>query len=475
MRRFEFSQGGSNKFWQVEQVKTTVVTQWGRIGTAGQAAAKELGTEDAARKTAEKLIAEKLAKGYVEVTASGPSKAPSAKGTDVIAAAQKHFQYLCDTPGYETVFAEVMSRVSAMKTKGDTVIVEFAGDDAWTASPPATADKLKGYPKSYQAVAKNHATIKIGKDLVLCAPGYLDFSNYDEDDPVYLLFKSAKNVREALYDYIHNDTVWVYHPTQRNTHGEPALFPIQHELENEIDPIDANVGALFLNRVVTRNQWPIDLPELRVAKESSKPKSKDSWTSYLVWALPKKGERLYHKEDGPLDERQAKAILGKTARMMLKGLPALSMLPLAQMPALVELDVYYAGPPIADTLDGIEAAKTLQSLNAKSRGLKDLSPLSVLSQLETLGLGENKIRDLAPLAACRKLQTLYLQSNPITDVRPLAQLGKLKTLWLSDTSVRDILPLASLPKLTSLAVPLKLPKENLAAFKKQRPDVEIPF
>lgn len=43
------------------------VVQFGRIGTAGQASTKTFPDEAAAAKFAEKMIREKLAKGYQEV------------------------------------------------------------------------------------------------------------------------------------------------------------------------------------------------------------------------------------------------------------------------------------------------------------------------------------------------------------------------------------------------------------------------
>ncbi len=88
MRRFEFSEGTSNKFWQVTQEGTDLHIQWGRIGTAGQAQTKAHGSESAAKAEHDKLVAEKSKKGYAEVKtdeAASPSPAPAA--TNVAAAA----------------------------------------------------------------------------------------------------------------------------------------------------------------------------------------------------------------------------------------------------------------------------------------------------------------------------------------------------------------------------------------------------
>jgi predicted DNA-binding WGR domain protein len=67
-RRFEFVEGTSNKFWEVWVEGTNMYTQYGRIGSAGQTTMKSYGDEAAARKAADKLIAEKTGKGYKEKT-----------------------------------------------------------------------------------------------------------------------------------------------------------------------------------------------------------------------------------------------------------------------------------------------------------------------------------------------------------------------------------------------------------------------
>jgi DNA ligase 1 len=65
-RHFQFVEGSSEKFWQVSLAGNDVTVRFGRIGTDGQTQTKSLADADAAARHAEKLIAEKLKKGYVE-------------------------------------------------------------------------------------------------------------------------------------------------------------------------------------------------------------------------------------------------------------------------------------------------------------------------------------------------------------------------------------------------------------------------
>jgi DNA ligase-1 len=65
-RRFEFVEGKSSKFWEISVEGKDVTVHFGRIGTNGQTQTKNFADEAAAQKHADKLIAEKTEKGYVE-------------------------------------------------------------------------------------------------------------------------------------------------------------------------------------------------------------------------------------------------------------------------------------------------------------------------------------------------------------------------------------------------------------------------
>jgi predicted DNA-binding WGR domain protein len=66
VRRFEFIGGSSQKFWEISVAGNSFTVRFGRIGTAGQSQTKSFGDEEKAKHEAEKLIAEKVKKGYVE-------------------------------------------------------------------------------------------------------------------------------------------------------------------------------------------------------------------------------------------------------------------------------------------------------------------------------------------------------------------------------------------------------------------------
>lgn len=85
-RRFEFTEGGSSKFWEIWRDGTEVRTRYGRIGSDGQTTVKAEADEEKAKKLHDKLVKEKTAKGYVPVAGSSsassspPASAAGASG-----------------------------------------------------------------------------------------------------------------------------------------------------------------------------------------------------------------------------------------------------------------------------------------------------------------------------------------------------------------------------------------------------------
>jgi DNA ligase 1 len=67
-RRFEFSEGQSNKFWEISVQGADMTVNFGRVGTNGQTKTKTFADHAAAQKEADKLIEEKTGKGYQEIT-----------------------------------------------------------------------------------------------------------------------------------------------------------------------------------------------------------------------------------------------------------------------------------------------------------------------------------------------------------------------------------------------------------------------
>ena len=68
-RYFEFVDGRSAKFWEVGSRGNDVMVRFGRIGTNGQTQVKSFPDNTTAERRVEKLVTQKMAKGY-ELVAS---------------------------------------------------------------------------------------------------------------------------------------------------------------------------------------------------------------------------------------------------------------------------------------------------------------------------------------------------------------------------------------------------------------------
>jgi len=83
-REFEYADGKSFKFWKIEMDGNDVVTRYGRIGSDGQETRKSFDSPERAEKEYNKLVSEKLGKGYVEKGggAAGKGDAKKKKGEE---------------------------------------------------------------------------------------------------------------------------------------------------------------------------------------------------------------------------------------------------------------------------------------------------------------------------------------------------------------------------------------------------------
>lgn len=79
MRRFEYRDQKSNKFWEIEQDGAELIARWGRIGTQGQSGRKSYASEATAAADRGTQISSKIDKGYVEVIGGATGKQPAAK------------------------------------------------------------------------------------------------------------------------------------------------------------------------------------------------------------------------------------------------------------------------------------------------------------------------------------------------------------------------------------------------------------
>ncbi len=117
-----FSDGSSNKFWMIELDGSSHTVTYGRIGTDGQTQTKDFADDASARKSYDKLLAEKLKKGYADASSvtAGSTGAASTRKAEKISVAK-----------------------SAKKTAGKTATADSSEVIPASVVPVATAKTLE--------------------------------------------------------------------------------------------------------------------------------------------------------------------------------------------------------------------------------------------------------------------------------------------------------------------------------------------
>ena len=114
----------------------------------------------------------------------------------------------------------------------------------------------------------------------------------------------------------------------------------------------------------------------------------------------------------------------------------------------IDGDAEPPGPDWLRELIGVDYFADVAFVDVEGAKVKDLEPLSDLTQLQVLILNDTQVSDLEPLRGLTQLQELYLTDAPVSDLRPLRKLTQLKFLELSGTLVSDLSSLAKIKGVT---------------------------
>jgi uncharacterized protein (TIGR02996 family) len=152
MRTFEFKDGKSNKFWNIDLSGKSFTVTFGRIGTPGQSQEKTFPTEAGAKAAHDKLVAEKTGKGYVESTA-GAAAAPS--GSTSGKALENAIFANPDDLGAHAAYADWL--IEQGDPRGEFIQVQLALED-----PKKPAAERKKLQKREQELLKTHQKAWLG-------------------------------------------------------------------------------------------------------------------------------------------------------------------------------------------------------------------------------------------------------------------------------------------------------------------------
>jgi len=146
-------------------------------------------------------------------------------------------------------------------------------------------------------------------------------------------------------------------------------------------------------------------------------------------------ERVHEMEDGHVTEFSV-------FKSRLKNIEPLS--------ELTQLKSLQLGASEIQDVTPIFKLNNLKELRLSSPGIGDLTLIYKLIRLESLNLDGNRIEDIRPLAKLRNLRDLRLRHNQIKDIGVLAKLTNLQNLYLVGNKIADIGPLIDLKNLKVL-------------------------
>ena len=110
---------------------------------------------------------------------------------------------------------------------------------------------------------------------------------------------------------------------------------------------------------------------------------------------------------------------------------------LSLLSGLTKLEELYLGKflerhDFAESLDPISELTSLRKLHVSNAGLKDISAISAMVNIESLALEGNPIEDYSPIANLSNLKTLDLTNTLVSDISFLSGLVNIETLYIGD-------------------------------------------
>lgn len=132
MPRYEFVEGTSKKFWEIELDGESFTVRFGRIGTDGQEQTKDFDTPADAKREYKKLVAEKTKKGYKLVSSGADAPAAvSARNPELEAAIERTI----DSPQGYLVYGDWLQ--SQGDPRGELIAIQARLADLAPPSPKA--------------------------------------------------------------------------------------------------------------------------------------------------------------------------------------------------------------------------------------------------------------------------------------------------------------------------------------------------
>jgi uncharacterized protein (TIGR02996 family) len=440
MRSFVYTDAGSNKFWNIERKGKSFTVTWGKVGTAGQSQTKTFADESKAIKEHDKLIAEKLRKGYAETTAgAAPARPESLRAAleqalldnpDDLASYHAYADYLTEQGNPQGEFVRVQlaledRKVPAAERKKlqarEKALLKAHRDEwvgKWADLAPGTGPEGRGQldfpgPKPFRFVRGILAGVTVDEMRSKCARefvralqtrlvrelrvGGLEYEDEYEEDEDEVDEGGAADGEPATsvfprWPYFGNLRLFQFGWTSDEVYGDFCNFQCHLDGSKVVNVVQKMTRLeelyLFAHRVDAKKLFGLRLPNLRVLQ-------------------------LYHSYHCPLEKLAANAAMGKLTHLLLH-------------PHALE----YGEQPYID-LKGLKALvksphlKSLTHLRLRlagfgDEGVKEIVNSGILKRLKALDLRHGRVGDAGAklLANCpdaRGLEELDLSRNELTE------------------------------------------------------------
>lgn len=442
-----FKDDKSDKFWQIENNGKSFTVTYGKTGSTGTKQIKKFANEKKCLNEVEKLLNEKLKKGYQEAKKSAIVKSYSkasvktdylreweaiVNAKDLTKALVNHFAYLADTPGFEPVLKAIMETATQAICTKECLTIEHSSGDIMMAFPPLTKVPKK-FPLTYQKILAKHERLTLSNcQVTLGEHGCFNeedgwFDGLEEEESVLLDLIDPKDIICPIWDYSDG---WLYHPKEKNGFGEPVIYYISHEGGDIDDPQPLNAGALFLKRAAEGLELDVEIPVIGLSASSGKNDFEKWWNS-----LDKHWKKLLKEDHDITKASQAKQVSEITELYCDEDFSSTTIEPVRIMQRLTNFTL--ESGKIKD-LSPISDLKRLEKVNLSKTIFKDFGLFHNPLLITELSLAETRIEDISDLSKFRNLYYLNIAGNKIKNFTAVRNLIKLKLLDISNTPIKSL-------------------------------------
>lgn len=454
MRTFQYSDAKSHKFWNIEVTGDSFTVNYGKIGTTGQSQTKSFASTEKAQAEADKLVAEKTGKGYVETTVQAVVSDREALENAVRANPT-------DRSGY-AIFSDYLVE------KGDP-LGEFMGVQLALENESLSGDKRKELKAQEKALLKKHFDEWIGTWAKL--PDATDTSYEWTPTANWTPYRLTCGLLTGI------EQGGLTHAVAKAISNAPTKFVhelIIHSLayeegEVEEEETDEEGGeddnAYPSQRPMLR--WPF-LRQLRTFRFGGDEPTE--YDDYCPYSCHTSGDHVFNyvKQMPEIEELHVMAHVHDASKLVSLPMPKLRTFllyhatsypldRLAKNASLTNLAELYCHPHAQEPDDEPYINASHVKAICRSPHLQALTHL----QLRSGDFGDEGVREIVSSGLLKRLKVLDLRHGIITDegARLLASSPDLKNLTRLDLS-RNRLGDAGVAALQATGVPVELIRQH---------------